>query len=375
MSMAFRGRTHEWIERMRGMSVLDVAAELGHETRPSRGSDGGHVYGCPSCGAERRHTKSGDPRGAVGLVSNGLGWRCYQCDTSGDAIHFVSLDRHGNKLRDLNDTAKADVADWCIRWLGLSATSSTRTGAPGRLRAAVQRPEAPQPTYPPIDEVEALWTACSRVDADAGVSAWLHNERSIDPVLVADLALARVAPADGLYPAWACGSSGRSWTSMGYRVVVPLYDARGALRSLLFRFPAPGRKSMGARDFQRAGLTMLCPVARQLLIDRCWPELWPQGSRRIIVAEGELDHLTLATEWPDNATPPAVIGGFSGSWSLLKHIPSGNRLIIQTHEDEGGAKHASDALRAVLPRWKARELSIEFPPYFELVGEKVMLRE
>ena len=82
-----------WIDAMRGASIRSVAHELGLLVAPARGASGGSIYGCPACGGERRHASRRDRRGAIGIRKDDRGWRCHECDSSGDAIDLVASTR------------------------------------------------------------------------------------------------------------------------------------------------------------------------------------------------------------------------------------------------------------------------------------------
>lgn len=260
------------------------------------------------------------------------------------------------------------------------------SAAEGAARALVALKEAcDAPVYLPTDEVARLWGAGGRVDADPKVAAWLADDRRIDPIKISDIDAARVLRPDAQVPSWAGfggedGKPWRSWLSAGLRLVVPLFDQTGTMRSLLFRrayetqasFPP---KSVGARGGRR-GLAMMCPLARQVLGAGRLPEWWPADRElRVIVCEGEADYLTVCSEWSEaDETAPACIGGFSGSWEVLEALPAGCTLVVRTDADEAGAKYATQILQAVYRRWQALEIAIDMPSYFDVAGWKVTLK-
>jgi CHC2-type zinc finger protein len=313
-----------------------------------------------------------------------LAWKCHsQCQAGGDAASFVMK------------TAQLDFREAVLELarragLDLDDRARVRTSVPERPKrsAPSNKMEAGEGAlrYPPAEEVTALWDACLRVDEVPAVRSWLSEQRRIEPSKVADLDLARVVPTalEGL-PRWAGygGSEGqpwRAWPAAGLSLVVPLYDARGQMRSVLFRRPFESAKNWPPKSVSAGGsrvaLAMACPFARQLLAERAWPAWWPSDAARpIVVAEGEMDFLTLATEWSDSGDLcPATLGGTAGSWSLLEQVPSGSTLLIRTHADEAGAKYASEILSTVLSRWRARDLMMDLPLYFEVRGEKVAVK-
>ena len=161
----------EWVERMRDRDVPEVARALGLDYAPPKGSSGGS-FPCPACNAAKRHTKSGDKRGAAGVRRAGDGWRCFQCDVSGDVLDLVSWVEAGGPLASCGDEDKARVRTWCLDFLGLTDTPFVpRKRAPAPMRFD------PLPSYPPVDEVGAVWSAAQPVTSDAGVVRWMEHER------------------------------------------------------------------------------------------------------------------------------------------------------------------------------------------------------
>jgi hypothetical protein len=367
----------EWIERMRTRTVQDVAAALGVEAIV-RGSK--WTAPCPACNAERRHTKSSDKRGAVGVRPDGAGWHCFQCDTSGDALDFVAYVQAGKALAELSDSGKADVREWCSRWLGLElghpgSGSAHRTAMP--LPVAAPRPPPkpePPPNYPPADEVAAFWDGCQRVDAVPKVAEWLASKR-LSAQDVADRDLARALPPTAAPPPWARVPWARigdaPWSMRGYLLIAPLYDAHGVWRSVLAR-NVIGRepKSVAATGYERRGLVLACGLARQVLATAQRPEWWPADlPLRFEVAEGEKKFCLRATLRSDAAEhAPAVFGVESGSWKAehAARIPDGSSVFIATDADDAGAKYATDIVRSLRARIVSGAVVVELHPDLEL---------
>lgn len=364
--------TPEWLDRMRGARVLDMAHELGKPTAPARGASGGSVYGCPACGAERRHSKTSDKRGAVGIRVDGLGWRCFQCDASGDALDFVAMALRGSKLAELGDAGRQDVREWCQRWLGLDVGSSSASPRPKPLARPVAPPAPsprPEPTYPPLNEVTALWGSCVRVDSVPEVRAWLEAKR-IDPTAVADMDLARAIPASARLPSWAA-FRGMGWHQAGYRIVVPLVDAHGAVRSIRARHVFGGApKSLAPSGYQAVGLVFACPLARQVLSSGALPEWWPEGTPlRIEVAEGEKKWLMRATLAGDaHELAPACIAVESGAWTAehAARIPDGAEVFVASDPDEAGARYATVIVQSFAERIRSGAVRVELRAEHEL---------
>jgi len=352
-----------WIEAVRGTSVLAVAAALRLKTSPPRGTSGGSVYGCPACSAERRHAARRDRRGALGVRRDGIGFRCMDCDVSGDAIDLVALVLRGRRFSELRGDALGEVRRWFEEFAGLELSSAVATRTP------VPPPPAPPVSYPPEAEVREFYDRCVECDNDAGVSAYLGG-RNLRAGFVAGLQLARALPADlRELPRWASKRVGENgprvpWTASGHRLIVPLYDERGLMRSVLARAIGHAEiKSYAPAGFTRAGLVMACSLGRWLLATGVRPEWWSlQREMRVVVAEGEADFLGWATRWSDAAEhAPATFAVISGSWTagIASRIADESVVLIATDNDAAGDRyaaviHESFASRAVsLERWEA----------------------
>jgi hypothetical protein len=132
-----------------------------------------------------------------------------------------------------------------------------------------------------------------------------------------------------------------------HKIVVPLFDAHGVMRSLLARSTDRNspRKSLAPSGFARSGLIMSDPLGRQLLQLGAAPDWWP-GDRelQVVVAEGEVDFLTVAMLASDaNERAPAVFGITSGSWtnSIAARLSDGVSVLIATDLDPAGDRYAT----------------------------------
>jgi hypothetical protein len=355
-----------WIDAVRGSSVLAVAAALRLKTAPARGASGGSVYGCPACGVERRHAARRDHRGALGVRHDGAGFRCMDCDVSGDAIDLVALVLRGKRFPELGSAAKDEVRQWFEQFAGRDLSAEQ----PGKVAPP---PPAEPVNYPPEAEVRTFYELCVSVDCDAGVSAYLKG-RNIKPGRVEDFNLGRALPADMADLPWWAGKRDEensdvrvSWPASGHRLIVPLYDERGLMRSVLARSIAQGAeiKSYAPAGFTRSRLVMACPFGRWLLATGVMPEWWnnERQSLRIVIAEGEIDFLTCATQWSDAAEhAPATLGIVSGSWcdGIAARVPPEVTVVIATDHDDAGEKYAAAIAKSLansnvtLKRWEPR---------------------
>ena len=316
-------RQASWVKRMRGESIIAVAARLGRNVALPKGASRGSVYGCPVCNAERRHTKTNDKRGAIGVHRSGAGWRCWQCNATGDAVALVALVLTGN--RDI-----AGAREWCTEWLG-DPHRPVRESIPAR----------PPPEYPPTRELEALWSECAPTWAVPEVAEWLESRRIGN---AGDLA--RALPDGIALPTWA-------WRS--HRLVVPLRDVSGVMRSVAFRrcTPGDGPKSMAPRGYGRAGLVFSRGVI--------------SSPGRIVICEGEKKWL----QWVTRGVH--AIGIESGSWGPehAAAIPSGSTVYLATDPDDAGADYATRIFRSLAAR---RDICLELRAEHELNGRTVTVR-
>jgi len=337
-----------WIDDARGALVATTAQALGFELGwPTAGRD---TLPCPACGAPTRHTKSKDKRGAVGTTLDGCGWHCFQCEVSGDAIDFVAFALAAARFRDLPPQDRDRVRQWF--------TGDAPHEAP-RPRA-VPRPVVPAApvvaNYPPHEEVAALWIRAVRVDSDPEVAAYLAG-RGLDPAAVADADLARAVLAASPVPEWA-RIRGRPWTETGHRLVLPLVDREGAVKSLIARRVTEGTtpKSIAPAGHQRAGLLLADGLAGALLALGEAPPWWDADVPLWLgITEGEIDFLLCATSGEcttDAGHGTAMLGCVSGSWTHeLRDRLMGCGIqvcLISTDLDEAGERYAA-AIEVTLP--------------------------
>lgn len=345
-----------WIDEVRARGVRAVGKALGLQDGQS-----GSLAPCPLCNADKRHTKAGDRRGAVGPRKDDAGWTCHQCDEGGDAVSLAAACATGTTKPAREKWAEVRRA--CAN-AGLCAPdareAATFTPTRARLPAPPPRPAETSPNYPPTDEVAALWAACAAVRDDSAVAAYLAT-RGLDAVCVS-AEMARALPSTGTLPKWAAVGS-RPWRATGHRLLVPLFDVAGALRSMLARdvTGVASMKSAGATGFERRGLIMADGLGRQILAAGAPPEWWEDRALRIIITEGEMDFLSYAEQHDGEPWAPALLGFVSGSWTqkIADRIPDRSTLVIVEHDDEQGAKYTAKIQESVKARWQDGLLTIK----------------
>lgn len=345
----------------RRAGLLELAADLGlAEAHAGRRPS----FSCPACGSEKRHTRTHDKRGACGLTTGGEGWRCFQCDAGGDAVDLIAYSLAGSRFRQLATPDRRRVFEWA----GDRGYCERRGEAGGRVAVVPLKPARPiappaPPVRPPPLEVANVWNLRRErsplgsvpVTADPQATAWCEA-RNLVAEHIAALDLARVIPAGSgpVLPRWTWGKGGQ-WTTTGHRLVLPLFDAAGEMRSLHARcldpaFPDNKGASPCNPGGQRNPVPNWSPVSGLVLADGLaqWMLGSPKGLRfeRVVIVEGAPDYLSWATRYAhlDSFDDlPAVLGVISGSWSpeVAARIPDGARVTVRTHHDDAGHKYAA----------------------------------
>lgn len=239
------------------------------------------------------------------------------------------------------------------------------------------RPPEPERPYPPAGALEAFWSAASplvsygsggELVTDAEAYTMLEGRR-LSPKRLTDLDAVRVL-APGLdVPRWAKfrgdnRHESQPWPSLGYRLVVPMFDPSGVMRSArAWRVGPPldpdDPKRVPPLWHKARGLVMADPVAREMLQTGAVPAWWPRGKVfRVGIFEGEPDWCSALCMYSDACeAPPAMLGIVNGSWSdeLAARIPDGARVIIQTDDNMAGARYAREIIASLAHRCDVRD--------------------
>jgi hypothetical protein len=348
-----------WIAETKKLGVLFVAEHAQFDVSIAKN----WIAPCPACGACTRHTKSNDQRGAVGSRPDGQGWKCFQCEASGDAVDLIAYAVGGTRFRNLNTSHKVEVRARCEALHRELAKANRDTCT----RAASAAPRA-RP-YPPLADIQEVWDGAVPVVAVPEVADALQ-ERRISPNDVAERDLARALTRVGRQlPDWARHGT-HSWRNSGHLWVSQLFDAEGRFRSLIARsvhLPVlHGPKSLAPAGFARTGLILACPEVRRYLetADSAFA-----SDFKLVVCEGEkkwLQHVLAA----GGQTPArvGVIGIENGSWSpsLAARIPTGTTLLVRTDPDTTGASYATKILLALRDRVARKEVAVALHPGLRL---------
>ena len=227
----------------------------------------------------------------------------------------------------------------------------------------------PKKDFPPIDEVRALWSAALEVDASPHVSEYiaahigppskLATLNKASHGLKIPVARALEPGADGL-PSWA-----KQWPERGYRLLTPLFDVHGVVRSVAARnITHPDRWKQGDSKVRTPqgsrvdGLFFASPHAVASLRGDVPKGL---GIRRWTLVEGDKDTLIDIANHAHHGV--AVIGkrGQSKlpnelfSW-LVTHVPAGNGpdVFVRMDADSKGREYT----REILPKLKGCKVMV-----------------
>jgi hypothetical protein len=246
-------------------------------------------------------------------------------------------------------------------------------GNPGVATFPPMRPAAP-PTYPPLSVVRALWGAAEGVFIHDEACAFLEG-RGIDLERMSGAALCRYLPRGASLPKDFHGALREAiprinihgeWKYAplhGFRLLFPLYDSLGNVRSLQLRSiedhgPDVKLKSVSMKP-QKRGLVLANKAGVALLQrDSERKRFWGNRPLDVVIVEGEPDLLVAACEDIDDDRTRAVLGiTGNGSWSdaHVLAIPKDATAIIATDDDIPGNKYAAKITATlsehVVSRW------------------------
>jgi hypothetical protein len=216
-----------------------------------------------------------------------------------------------------------------------------------------------EPSYPPQAEVLAFWERLAFASEVPEVSTWLASRGLTVSKLGAHPALCVRAlnskPGIEPWPSWACygqrqDRSPRPWNESGFQALLPLFDARGELRSIKarqIRAGQPGAKSVPASGYDVERLMMMNLPAILMLHHEAWQD---QAERELRIVEGEPDFWTTVQRVQESGRPHrGVIGIFAGSISidLLRRLAPGTVLMYDGHQDQAGDDYLAGMLRLI----------------------------
>ncbi|MEN0066404.1 MAG: primase-helicase family protein [Myxococcota bacterium] len=315
-----------WMTQAKSHPVAHIAAAL--KLQVTRNTIGP----CPSCGAS--HREHSGRRGPIGTTTDGAGWRCHRCQRTGSTVDLVGL-ALGVEPTSPETRAWFAARGWC--------DPSKESPPPPHVKPPPLPPREPERAPPPHSDVERLWADAPPITDDELSMTWVWS-RGLDSATLADRDLARVIPNQA--PSWA-----RRWRSH-YRVLLPLYDATGTLRSVRARKVADvrGQKSLNPKGYTVGGLVFANASGQTLLRDGALGE-----GARVYLTEGGPDFLTVAA-WLSETSPDVVFGIGAGQWTpeLAARIPDGTQVFVCTDPNATGrayAKAVAESLEGRCPVW------------------------
>lgn len=304
------------------------------------------------------HAEKNDPSCSLRRKDGTIGVRCFGCGWTGDVLTLIAAVEGLDPAREF----RAVLAAACDLAGMRDEADAVRGGQPAPARRTLPRQADPEPErdYPPLAEVVDLWLGAQPVTADDEACGMLEG-RKIDPDGVSRIGAARALHPDThreRLPAWAKFRgrllTSKSWLATGHRLIVPVYDFTGAMRSVrawLVTGEANLPKRVPPAGFRASGLVLA--NARALR--------WLRGDgspSSIVVCEGEPDWLVRAITFPSEV----IIGIGSGSWTpeFAERVPYGSQVTILTHLDSAGERYAdviekSVKDRAQVYRWTLNE--------------------
>jgi hypothetical protein len=272
-----------------------------------------------------------------------LAIRCHGCGVTGDVLTLIAQVRGLNLGRDFREVLieGAHLAGLHTLVAELEQRTDRQDAPAPRAAAPVPAPpREPERDYPPAAEVGALVDACSPASEDETAAAWVAS-RGLVPAEV-DAVVAGALPPGARLPRWA-SYRGQPWTTTGHRLIVPVVDPAGAVRSVRAIRVTDGEspKRLPPGGHKAAGLVMACDIARAMLAGTFAPE-------RLLVVEGEPDFLVVATRATGRAT--ARIGLVSGGWTLefAQRVPVGTTVLLWTDRDAAGERYAHEVARGLV---------------------------
>ncbi len=338
--------------------MSDVASRFGLDVVTRGGATSAGP--CPLCGDAKRHTRSKDKRGALGLRPDGIGWRCFQCDAHGDAAALAAACVLGT-VRPVGD-AWADVRRACAeRGLCEADLMDGRPAAPVRFVPPPPRVDAP-PVRPKVSELLDLWTsglpvhaaALSSSPGDAAAAAYVAGRGvSLGDLALFEPALCRILPSAGSFPSWWPASWAARW-----RWAVLAYEPNGEIGSIHARAVVDGGdgepKTRWPKGAAAGGLLFANGRGLALLRGEA------SGAESVLVTEGLSDTVRAAVHFAQTGRRIAVLGVTSGAAAAFRAVqwPAGVPCLVATDADAAGEKYAREINEALPPSVKVGRVRI-----------------
>ena len=339
--------TVPWIEDVRGISVPQVAAEIGLEQGRN------HSYKpCPSCRVEVRG--SNDPRGPIGMTGDAAGWCCHHCGAKGDVIDLVSIWLAGGRLRTVSDDEKTQVREWFEQRGFCNGSNGYESQQKRQALPQLNEPKDStnvvdeayvfvKPERPPLDEVRKLWQSAKRItdalqDPEAYSDLLLNflTDRQFSASLLDQTGVFKVLPPvyETSWPSWWPARWSKNW-----RLVTPAYEPDGSFGSIHGRAlekVAGQPKTRWPLGHAAGGMFMANRQGVKMRRQK------PQELEGLIVCEGFTDLMRASSSVISEELNMAVIAATSGSFKSIGavKIPPGIPVFISTDPDAAGQRYA-----------------------------------
>lgn len=268
-----------------------------------------HGENTPSCQV-RQHPNDGT-----------LAVKCFGCGHTSDVFGLIA------RAYDLSDNQFPEIIAIAADMAGVQLDDSKPIN---RERPVFKPP--PPPEYPPVDELREMWGSAIKPVDDPQVAAWFESRGLSTDV---STEICRVIPLDYELPEWAIyrdesHEKGRyDWLMSGHRLIFPLYNAEGRIRSFKIRCVTDGKlKNVNPRGYSTAGLCFACETGQDAL-NKATPV------ETAVIVEGEVDFLSSVQNRQDDKT--AVYGVYSGAWSddHAARVSADNWYFLTDDDDPG----------------------------------------
>lgn len=279
-----------------------------------------------------------------------LSVHCFGCGSGGDIFSLVAAHLGLHPQKDFKS-----IVEYAGGLAGIDTSAPFDKERQPPVRNYVP---PPPPVYPPEDEISDLWFNGVAPTKIKPARLWFEIKG-----LSAEIASAncRVIPKGYVLPEWAISrgeKDGRKWESnwikSGHRLLFPMYDCNGQLRSLKARCLDVSKKFKNQipKGFAVKGLIMADHVGHGLLVNGN-PDNAPYN---LVFCEGEVDFL-VALQTRDTApVNTAIFGVYSGGWSVEHALRMGSnrdmKLFFFTDRDRAGMAYKQAIAKTFLEAHK-----------------------
>ena len=273
---------NDWIREIQGVGVKAAAQALGLQARRNQS-----LTPCPACGATTR--SSSDRRGPVGVRNDDVGWRCWQCNITGDVPDLSSWVVHGKPMKELSKiemtTLRATMSD--------KGMCSSESGFNKKVQPLVRPKPKPVQTQEPIDRSPKEFRWRENIVQECEDRMWSDVGASTLSYL-----MSRGFSEEALRE-WHIGClEVKRRNGSEFYVAIPVFDKNGDAVNMRFR-SVPGIcgdcAGSGCRRCKQTGKTkkiyLRCPGRPSTLF--AVKNLEADTDVGVIICEGELDVIAM----------------------------------------------------------------------------------